>query len=128
LLTGVQTGLRVSELTGLNCGDVSLGAGASVRCEGKGRKHRAVPLTTPTQAVLSVWMRERSGLRDEPLFPTRTGRRLSVDAVERLVTKHGETAAARCPSIRPGDLHPHTLRHSCVIYGETNPIRDVRVA
>ena len=43
----VQTGLRVSELIGLDCGDVSLGAGAHVRCLGKGRKHRAVPLTAP---------------------------------------------------------------------------------
>ena len=115
LLTGVQTGLRVSELTGLDCGDVGLGAGANVRCEGKGRKHRAVPLTTPTEAVLSVWMRERSGLRDEPLFPTRTGRRLSADAVERLVRKHGATAAARCPTIRADELHPHSLRHSCAM-------------
>ena len=78
-----QTGLRVSELTGLNCGDVTLGTGASVRCLGKGRKHRAVPLTTPTQAVLRVWMTERAGLPGEPLFPTRTGRRLSADAVQR---------------------------------------------
>lgn len=115
LLTGVQTGLRVSELTGLDCGDVGLGAGANVRCEGKGRKHRAVPLTTPTEAVLSVWMRERSGLRDEPLFPTRTGRRLSADAVERLVRKHGATAAIRCPTIRADELHPHSLRHSCAM-------------
>jgi site-specific recombinase XerC len=56
LLVAVQTGLRVSELTGLDCGDVALGTGASVRCEGKGRKHRAVPLTGPTEPVLSVWL------------------------------------------------------------------------
>jgi len=55
LLVAVQTGLRVSELTGLDCGDVGLGTGANVRCEGKGRKRRAVPLTTPTAEVLSVW-------------------------------------------------------------------------
>ncbi len=115
LLLGVQTGLRVSELTGLDCGDVSLGVGANVRCEGKGRKHRAVPLTSPTEAVLGVWISERSGLRDDPLFPTRTGRRLSVDAVERLVRKHGAIAASRCPSIRAEGLHPHTLRHSCAM-------------
>lgn len=54
LLVAVQTGLRVSELTGLDCGDVSLGTGAHVRCEGKGRKRRAVPLTAPTEAVLKV--------------------------------------------------------------------------
>jgi site-specific recombinase XerD len=115
LLLAVQTGLRVSELTGLDCGDVSLGAGANVRCTGKGRKHRAVPLTAATQAVLGVWLTERAGHRDEPLFPTRTGRRLSSDAVERLVRKHAATAASRCPSIRADRLHPHVLRHSCAM-------------
>ena len=115
LLVAVQTGLRVSELTGLNCGDVTLGTGASLRCLGKGRKHRAVPLTTPTQAVLRVWMTERTGLPGQPLFPTRTGRRLSTDAVQRLVHQHAATAALRCPSIRPDKLHPHILRHSCAM-------------
>jgi site-specific recombinase XerD len=115
LLVAVQTGLRVSELTGLDCGDVGLGTGANVRCEGKGRKHRAVPLTAVTEAVLTVWLTERAGRRDEPLFPTRTGRRLSADAVERLVRKHAATASARCPSLRPEKLHPHVLRHSCAL-------------
>ena len=115
LLLAVQTGLRVSELTGLDCGDVSLGTGANVRCNGKGRKHRAVPLTAPTQADLGVWMTERAGRRDEPLFPTRTGRRLSSDAVERLVRKHAVAAAERCTSIRAEQLHPHVLRHSCAM-------------
>ncbi len=43
LLVAVQTGLRVSELTGLTCQDVVLGTGAHVRCLGKGRKHRCGP-------------------------------------------------------------------------------------
>jgi site-specific recombinase XerD len=115
LLLAVQTGLRVSELTGLDCGDLSLGAGASVRCNGKGRKYRAVPLTSATDAVLKGWLAERAGGRDEPLFPTRTGRRLSADAVERLVRNHATTASRRCPSIRPDKLHPHVLRHSCAM-------------
>lgn len=115
LLTAVQTGLRVSELTGLTCQDVTFGAGASVRCEGKGRKKRAVPLTGETAAVLGVWMAERAGRGGDPLFPTRSGRRLSTDAVERLVRKHGATASGRCPSIRPEVLHPHVLRHSCAM-------------
>jgi site-specific recombinase XerD len=115
LLVGVQTGLRVSELTGLNCGDATLGTGANVRCEGKGRKFRAVPLTAVTEAVLEVWMSERAGRRDEPLFPTRTGRRLSIDAVQRLVKKHAVIAASRCPSVRAEKLHPHVLRHSCAM-------------
>ena len=43
----VQTGLRVSELVNLNCGDVDLGSGGYVMCTGKGRKLRATPLTKP---------------------------------------------------------------------------------
>jgi site-specific recombinase XerD len=49
------------------------------------------------------------------LFPTRTGRRLSTDAVERLVRLHATTAARTCPTIRPQQLHPHVLRHSCAM-------------
>jgi site-specific recombinase XerD len=115
LLLAVQTGLRVSELTGLDRAHVTLGVGACVRCLGKGRKHRAVPLTSATGSVLSGWMAERAGNRDEPLFPTRTGRRLSPDAVQRLVRKHATTAAEHCPSLRPDQLHPHVLRHSCAM-------------
>ncbi|MFI6959883.1 tyrosine-type recombinase/integrase [Nocardia sp. NPDC050408] len=94
---------------------MSLGAAANLRCLGEGRKHRAVPLTTPTQRVLRVWTAERAGEAPQPLFPTRTGRRLSADAIERLVRRHATTAAQSCPSIRPADLHPHVLRHSCAM-------------
>ena len=44
----VQTGLRASELIGLSCADVHLGAGAHVSCNGKGRKQRITPLTSGT--------------------------------------------------------------------------------
>jgi site-specific recombinase XerD len=112
ILLAVQTGLRISELIGLNCTDVTLDAAAHVRCEGKGRKQRAVPLTTTTIAVLRVWMRERDGSANEPLFPTRTGRRLSRDAIERRVTAHTTTAARECPSLQGKRLTPHVLRHT----------------
>ena len=52
----VQTGLRASELIGLCCGDVHLGSGAHVSCNGKGRKQRITPLTSGTVAVLRVWL------------------------------------------------------------------------
>ncbi len=54
LVLAIQTGLRVSELVGLDCNKVVLGTGAHVLCEGKGRKERAVPLTVATQDVLRV--------------------------------------------------------------------------
>jgi Site-specific recombinase XerD len=116
LTLAVQTGLRVSELTGLDCGDVTLDTGAHVRYDGKGRKQRAVPLTTSTAAVLRVWLRERGGLPADPLFPTRTGRRLSRDAIQRRVATHTHThtatAAERCASLRGKQLTPHVLRHT----------------
>lgn len=112
MFVAIQTGLRVSELLGLNCGDVALGTGAHVRCEGKGRKQRAVPLTGPVEAVMRVWLTERRGLRDEPLFPTRTGRRLSRDAVQRRVAVHAANAAVRCPSLKGRRISPHVFRHT----------------
>jgi site-specific recombinase XerD len=115
MLLAVQTGLRVSELIGLNCSDVTLGAGASIRCHGKGRKQRAVPLTSLVQAVLQAWLAERCVHPGEPLFPTRTGRRLSRDAVALRVSTHAATAAPRCPSLLGKRVHPHTLRHSCAM-------------
>ena len=115
MLLAIQTGLRVSELTGLNCSDVTLGTGANVRCEGKGRKQRAVPLTGPVQALLRPWLTERGGDPEDPLFPTRTGRRLSRDAIALRVSTHAATAAKRCPSLLGRRIHPHVLRHSCAM-------------
>jgi site-specific recombinase XerC len=70
LILALQTGLRVSELLAVKCGDVTLGTGSHVRVEGKGRKQRAVPLTKEAQAVLTVWLAERGGQPDDPLFAT----------------------------------------------------------
>jgi site-specific recombinase XerD len=111
----VQTGLRLSELTSLRCGDAQLGAGAHVRCAGKGRKQRCVPLTTATAAIVRAWQREWGGVRDDPLFPTRTGRRLSDDAVEARIAVHKATAAQRCPFLAAKKLTPHTLRHTAAM-------------
>lgn len=112
LFVAIQTGLRVSEFIGLNCGDVAIGTGAHVRCEGKGRKQRAVPLTGAAEAVMRVWLAERRGQPEEPAFPTRTGRRLSRDAVERRLATHATVATARCPSLQAKKLSPHVLRHT----------------
>lgn len=112
LLLAIQTGLRVSEIIGLDCGHVSLSTGAHVQYTGKGRKQRAVPLTTTTVEALGSWLTERDGPPDAPLFPTRTGRRLSRDAIERRVAKHAATAAQHCTSLAEKRITPHTLRHT----------------
>lgn len=112
LLLAAQSGLRVSELTGLRCADVHLGRGPHVQCAGKGRKQRCTPLTGQTVAALHNWLAERHGYPDEPLFPTSTGRRLSPDAVSFLLAKHVTTATRRCPSLAAKTVTPHALRHT----------------
>jgi integrase/recombinase XerD len=115
LLAAVQTGLRVSELTGLRRRDVELGTGAHLRCLGKGRKDRATPLTAGTVAVLRAWLGEQPGTPDTPLFPTSGGRPLSRDAVSLLVARHARRAAATCPSLATKTVTPHVLRHTAAM-------------
>ncbi len=115
LVVAVQTGLRVSELIGLNCDDVMLGIGAHVRCHGKGRKERLTPLSRSSTATLRVWLVERAGRPNDPVFPTRTGRRLSRDAIRRRVTKHATVAEQRCSSLQSKHLTPHVLRHTAAM-------------
>jgi integrase/recombinase XerD len=73
LLTAVQTGLRLSEMTSLRHEDVSLGAGAHVHCQGKGRKERCTPLAKPTAVVLRAWIREQGRGDSKTLFPSTRG-------------------------------------------------------
>jgi integrase/recombinase XerD len=112
LLLAIQTGLRVSELTGLRRSDIWLDHGAHVRCEGKGRKARITPLTKQTGAVLRAWLAEQSGQPTDPLFPASRGGRLSRDAVERLITKHAATAGLTCATLKTKRVSPHVLRHT----------------
>ena len=111
----IQTGLRVSELTGLTCGDVHLGTGPHVRCVGKGRKQRSTPLTSQVVAVLRGWLDERGGAPSDPLFPTSRGRRLSSDAVALAIARHVATAADRCPTLVAKRVSPHVLRHTAAM-------------
>jgi len=111
----IETGLRVSELTGLRCGDAHLSAPAHIACHGKGRKDRITPLTKPTTAVLRTWLAERTGLAADPLFPTSRGAPLTRDAVARRLTKHATTAARQCPTLRGKNVTPHALRHTAAM-------------
>jgi site-specific recombinase XerD len=115
LLVALQTGLRLSELTRLACQDVQLGAGAHVRCHGKGRKERCTPLIANTVAVLRVWMQERHGQPSDLLLPTRSGHLLSSDAVDHLLSKYVTRAILCCPSLRGKRITLHVLRHTCAM-------------
>lgn len=114
------SGLRLSELVGLDLEDVNLRA-RIVRVMGKGAKERLVPFNTATEKSLREWLRDRVALRvgaesqqtlrgrarsREPLFVNFRGARLTGRSVQRLVTRY----VAAC-STRFG-ISPHALRHS----------------
>ena len=114
LTLAFQTGLRLSELTSLDRSAITFGAGAHVRCRGKGRKDRSTPLTTGTAAVLRSWLKEPVP-QTEVLFPNARGGRLSADSVQYLVRKYAQVAAVRCPTLRGKRVSPHVLRHSAAM-------------
>jgi integrase/recombinase XerD len=115
LVVALRTGLRLSELIGLRCRDIELGAAAHVKCLGKGRKRRDTPLDKATVALVRSWLVERRGEPDDALFPSRRGGRLSPDAVQRLVAKHVTTARTAYAGLASKQVSTHTLRHSCAM-------------
>jgi site-specific recombinase XerD len=115
LLVAVQTGLRVSELTGLRCQDVVLSDTAYVQCRGKGRKERSTPLRKEAATVISQWLRERNGQPEAALFPNARGGSLSRDGVEYLLGRHVITATKQCPSLKTKRVSPHVLRHTAAM-------------
>ena len=115
LAFALQTGLRVSELINLSCGDITLGAGAHVRCVGKGRKERSTPIRKDCVKVLRDWLVERRGSETEPLFVSNRGGRFSRDAVEQIVRTHVAAAAKKCATLRKKRVTPHVLRHSAAM-------------
>lgn len=112
MLFTVQTGLRLSEVTGAKHQDLHLEATAYIRCMGKGRKERCTPLSKPTVTALKKWLQEPVKGSAEYLFCTAHGGRLSSDAVQDLLAKYREIAGRVCPSLLKKRVTPHILRHT----------------
>ena len=115
LMMAIQTGLRLSELTGLKRCDVVLREGAHVRCVGKGRKERYTPLTSQMVGVLKTWLKESIRGNLDLLFPNIHGGRMSADAVQHLVAKHVTVAQDRCPALKRKRVSPHVMRHTAAM-------------
>jgi site-specific recombinase XerD len=112
ILVAVQTGLRLSEMTGLKRTDLVLGTGAHVRVVGKGRKERCTPIAKSTHTVLKAWLREPQRGDKDVLFPNAKGERLSVHGVQYLLNKHRRIASKICPSLKQKRVTVHRLRHT----------------
>ncbi len=102
-------------MTALRHEDVLLGAGAYVRCRGKGRKERCTPLAKPTVAVLKAWIREQGKEDSKTLFPSSRGGPLSADGVQHLLARNVTRARKACASLRKKRVSPHVLRHAAAM-------------
>ena len=101
-----SSGLRVSELTGLNIGELDLAAG-SVRVTGKGGKERIVPVGSRALEALQKYLGERNDdTATGPLFLNTRGGRINRRSVARIVDAHVMRIAAF------KRISPHTLRHT----------------
>ena len=105
------SGLRVSELAGLDWPDLNLEA-RTLRVVGKGGKERMVPFGQPATRALASWLEVWEEIRDpargpsEPVFLNYRGTRLSVRSIRRIIDRYVEKAALAA------GVHPHTLRHT----------------
>jgi site-specific recombinase XerD len=116
LLTALQTGLRLSEMTALRHQDIWLDTGPHVRCVGKGRKERCTPLAKSTVVVLKAWIREQGRDDGETLFPSiRSGGLLSAVGVQHMLARHVAVARKTCPTLRNKRVSPHVLRHTAAM-------------
>jgi integrase/recombinase XerC len=106
-----STGIRLSELAGLNDQDVDL-VSDQVKVRGKGRKERIVPVGSHAARALRQYYRQRdavgvSGTADRrAVFVSRRGRRLTPRGVQLAIKR------LLAPLARGRDLHVHSLRHS----------------
>jgi integrase/recombinase XerC len=111
------SGLRVSELCGLNLDSIDL-HDRFVQVHGKGKKDRRAPLGTQSVAAIRTYLPERAAFvhpktgKQDPsaLFLSTRGNRLGVRRVQELVQNYGSLATGRA------NLHPHALRHACATH------------
>ncbi|WP_038052350.1 tyrosine recombinase XerC [Thioalkalivibrio sp. ALJ1] len=103
-----SSGLRLSELTGLDLIDLDLDAGL-VRVLGKGRRERSVPVGRVARDALRAWLKRRgkwAAADERAVFVSRRGQRIGNRAVQRRVAEAGRRAGLDV------HLHPHRLRHA----------------
>lgn len=103
-----SSGLRVSELVGINLGDINL-PGSVVKVLGKGGKERIVPLGSKSAEAAKLYIEKREEFKPKDgnaLFLNARGGRLTVRAVAKIVKKYSIIAGIS------KNVSPHVLRHT----------------
>jgi integrase/recombinase XerC len=100
------SGLRISELVGVDVDDLELRA-RLVKVRGKGSKERIVPFGSKAEGALREWLASREARAEEhAVFVNYRGDRITTRSVRRLFDRYVRAAALRA------GISPHTMRHS----------------
>ncbi|MDI6776404.1 MAG: tyrosine recombinase XerC [Syntrophales bacterium] len=108
-----SSGIRLSELTGLNLGDIDFNRGL-MKIRGKGKKERIVPVGEPALLATKNYLEKRDellkGMRgnasESPIFISRSGSRLTTRSVARILNRYVLLSGIN------RKISPHTLRHT----------------
>ena len=121
----VATGIRASELVGLQLNDLVLQLQPTLTIHGKGRRERRLPLWRETATALKRWLRVRPTGTSLHLFLNDRGDALTRSGFAYLLAKYVEIAAVGVASLRAKRVSPHVLRHTCAMI-TLQATRDVR--
>src|SRR5258706_8281241 len=111
-----NAGARVSELAGLNVGDLRLDTGEAVHIRGKGRKDRTVPLWRESVRLIRGWLKKTRATLDAPLVPNSRGGHMSRSGIEHRLRVVLECAAKTAPALNKLQVSPHTIRHTTAMH------------
>ena len=108
-------GLRVSELVGLQIGNIAMQPEPAMQIFGKGRRERCLPLWKETTKDLRAWLAVRGQLRVPELFVNAQGNAMTRAGFEYLFSKYAAIASEKCPSLKGQSITPHQFRHTCAV-------------
>lgn len=120
-------GLRVAELLTLPLTALTWQPTPTLHIQGKGRRHRALPLWQHTAEDVRAWLAVRGHVAVPELFISHQGRAMTRVGFTYLLHKYVQQAAQICPSLPGKHVSPHVLRHTCamMIYQATGDLRKV---
>jgi integrase/recombinase XerD len=120
-------GLRVGELLTLPFTALIWQPTLTLHIQGKGRRHRALPLWQQTADDVRAWLAVRGEVAAPELFVSHQRRAMTRSGFTYLLNKHVQQAAQNYPSLREKSVTPHVLRHTCalMIYQATGDLRKV---
>jgi len=120
-------GLRVSELLTLPLTALTWQPTPTIHIQGKGRRHRALPLWQQTAEDVRAWLAVRGDVAMPELCLSTHGRAMTRVGFTHLLRKYVQQAAQDCPSLHGKHVSPHVLRHTCamMMYQATGDLRKV---